>query len=55
MRKLRGSKTSFGRPVATHAALVAVAVAAGIVLVLVLPAMFLLFTVFDRPELEVIE
>jgi cytochrome d ubiquinol oxidase subunit II len=37
---------------ATHAALVAIAIAGGVVLLLVLPAMFLLFTVFARPDLE---
>ncbi len=34
---------------ATHPALIAIAVASGIVLLLVLPAMYLLFSVFARP------
>lgn len=40
---------------ATHPALIAIAVAGGIVLLLVLPAMYLLFSVFSRPPLEVSE
>jgi hypothetical protein len=40
---------------ATRAALVAIATAGGAVLLLVLPAMYLQFAVFARPELEVTE
>ncbi len=53
--RLVGSHLTLHTAAATHAALVAVALSAGFVLVLVLPAMFLLFTVFDRPVLEVTE
>jgi cytochrome bd ubiquinol oxidase subunit II len=40
---------------ATHAALVSIAVAGAVVLLLVIPAMYMLFAVFARPELEVTE
>jgi cytochrome d ubiquinol oxidase subunit II len=49
---LIGTGLTIHTAAATHAALVSIAVAAGIVLVLVLPAMVLLFTVFAHPDLE---
>lgn len=52
---LIGTRLTIHTAAATHAGLVAIAIAAGIVLVLVLPAMFLLFTVFARPDLELHE
>jgi cytochrome d ubiquinol oxidase subunit II len=50
---LIGSRLTIHNAAATHAALGAVAIASGVVLLLVLPAMFLLFAVFSRPEIEV--
>jgi len=52
---LVGPRLTLDNTAATHAALAAVAVAAGAVLLLVLPAMYLLFAVSARPELEVSE
>jgi cytochrome bd ubiquinol oxidase subunit II len=52
---LIGTRLTIHTAAATHPALVAIAIASAIVLVLVLPAMFLLFTVFARPELELHE
>jgi cytochrome d ubiquinol oxidase subunit II len=49
---LIGARLTIHTAAATHPALVAIAVAAGTVLLLVLPAMYLLFTVFARPDLE---
>ena len=53
--RLIGPKLTIHTAAATHAALLAIAIAAGIVLLLVLPAMYLLFTVFARPVLEAAE
>ncbi len=53
--RLVGPHLTLHTAATTHAALVAVALSAGLVLVLVLPAMFLLFTIFDRPVLEASE
>jgi cytochrome bd ubiquinol oxidase subunit II len=52
---LIGTRLTIHTAAATHAALVSIAIAAGGVLLLVLPAMYLLFAVFARPELEVTE
>ncbi len=52
---LIGARLTVHSAAATHAALSAIAIASGGVLVLVLPAMFLLFAVFARPEIEVIQ
>lgn len=52
---LIGTRLTIHTAAATHPALVAIAIASGIVLVLVLPATFLLFTVFARPDLELNE
>ena len=52
---LIGSRLTIHSAAATHAALGAIAIAGGAILLLVLPAMYLLFAVFARPELEVIE
>jgi cytochrome bd ubiquinol oxidase subunit II len=52
---LIGARLTVHSAAATHAALGAIAIAAGAVLLLVLPAMYLLFAVFARPELEVTE
>jgi cytochrome d ubiquinol oxidase subunit II len=52
---LVGTRLTIHTAAATHAALVSIAIAGGLVLVLVLPAMYLLFAVFARPELEVTE
>ena len=52
---LVGTRLTIHTAAATHAALVSIAVAGGLVLMLVLPAMYLLFAVFARPELEVTE
>jgi cytochrome bd ubiquinol oxidase subunit II len=52
---LIGSRLTIHTAAATHAALVSIAIAGGIVLLLVLPATYLLFAVFARPELEVTE
>ena len=50
---LIGHRLTIHSTAATHAALGAIAIAAGAVLLLVLPAMYLLFAVFARPELEI--
>ena len=52
---LIGSRLTIHTAAATHAALMSIAIAGGLVLLLVLPAMYLLFAVFARPELEVTE
>lgn len=52
---LIGPRLTIHSAAATHSALGAIAVAGGVVLLLVLPAMYLLFAVFARTELEVIE
>jgi cytochrome d ubiquinol oxidase subunit II len=52
---LIGPRLTIHSAAATHAALGAIAIAGGVVLLLVLPAMSLLFAVFARPELEVTE
>ena len=52
---LIGPRLTIDSAAATHAALGATAIAGGLVLLLVLPAMYLLFAVFARPELEVTE
>jgi cytochrome bd ubiquinol oxidase subunit II len=52
---LIGARLTIHTAAATHAALVSIAAASGFVLLLVLPAMYLLFAVFARPELEVSE
>jgi cytochrome bd ubiquinol oxidase subunit II len=52
---LIGARLTIRTAAATHAALVSIAIAAGVVLLLVLPAMYLLFSVFARPALEVTE
>ena len=52
---LIGRRLTIHSAAATHTALGAIAIAGGAVLLLVLPAMYLLFAVFARPELEVIE
>jgi cytochrome d ubiquinol oxidase subunit II len=52
---LIGAHRTIHSAAASHAALSAIAIAGGVVLLLVLPAMYLLFAVFARPELEVIE
>ena len=53
--RLVGPRLTLDSAAATHAALVAVAVSVGAVLVIVVPAMFLLFSLFSRPVLEVFE
>jgi len=53
--RLIGPRLTIHTSAATHAALGAVAIASGVVLLLVLPAMYLLFALFARPELEVAE
>jgi cytochrome bd ubiquinol oxidase subunit II len=50
-----GPRLTIHTAAATHPALAAIAVSAGIVLILVLPAMYLLFSIFARPVLEVAE
>jgi cytochrome bd-type quinol oxidase subunit 2 len=50
---LIGARLTIHTAAATHAGLSAVAIASGVVLLLVLPAMCLLFAVFARPEIEV--
>lgn len=50
---LIGGRLTIHSAAATHAALGAIAIAGGVVLLLVLPAMYLLFAVSARPELEV--
>jgi cytochrome d ubiquinol oxidase subunit II len=52
---LIGTRLTIHTAAATHAALVSIAISGGVVLLLVLPAMYLLFSVFARPELEVTE
>ena len=52
---LIGPRLTIHSAAATHAALGAIAIAGGVVLFLVVPAMYLLFAVFARPELEVTE
>jgi cytochrome d ubiquinol oxidase subunit II len=53
--QLIGPRLTIHSAAATPAALGAIAIAGGVVLLLVLPAMYLLFAVFARPELEVTE
>jgi cytochrome d ubiquinol oxidase subunit II len=53
--RLVGPRLTLHTAAATHTALVAVAVAVGAVLVAVIPAMFLLFALFNRPATEVLE
>ncbi len=53
--RLVGPRLTLHTAAATHTALVAVAVAVGAVLVAVVPAMFLLFSLFNRSVVEVIE
>jgi cytochrome bd ubiquinol oxidase subunit II len=53
--RLIGPGLTIHTAAATHPALAAIAIAAGIVLLLVIPAMYLLFSVFARPVLEVVE
>ena len=53
--RLIGPRLTIHSAAATPAALDAIAISAGVVLLLVLPAMYLLFVVFARPELEVPE
>ena len=50
---LIGHRLTIHSAAAPHAALAAIAIAGGVVLLLVLPAIYLLFAVFARPELEV--
>jgi cytochrome d ubiquinol oxidase subunit II len=50
-----GARLTIHSAAATHAALAAIAIAGGLVLVLVLPATYLLFSIFARPVLEVVE
>jgi hypothetical protein len=52
---LIGTRLTFAAAAATHPALVAITIASGAVLVLVLPAMRLLFTTLARPVLEATE
>jgi len=52
---LIGARLSIHTAAATHPALLAIAISIGIVLLLVLPATYLLFSLFGRPVLEVIE
>ena len=52
---LIGARLTIHTAAATHAALAAIAVAGGVVLLLVLPAIYLLFSIFARPVLEVVE
>jgi cytochrome d ubiquinol oxidase subunit II len=51
--RLVGPRLTIHTAAATHAALAAIAIACGVVLLLVLPAIYLLFTVFARPVPEV--
>jgi cytochrome d ubiquinol oxidase subunit II len=53
--RLVGPRLTVHTAAATHPALVAVAVAIAAVLVAVIPAMFLLFALFNRPATEVLE
>jgi cytochrome bd ubiquinol oxidase subunit II len=52
---LIGERVTIHTAAATHAALAAIAISGGIVLLLVIPAMYLLFSIFARPGLEVVE
>jgi cytochrome d ubiquinol oxidase subunit II len=52
---LIGPRLTIHSAAATHSALAAIAIASGAVLLFVLPAMYLLFAVFARPELKVTE
>jgi cytochrome bd ubiquinol oxidase subunit II len=52
---LIGTRLTIHSAAATHAALTAIAIAGGIVLLAVLPALYLLFGLFARPLAEVIE
>jgi cytochrome d ubiquinol oxidase subunit II len=52
---LVGARATIHTAAATHAALAAIAISAGMVLLLVIPAMYLLFSIFARPVLEVAE
>jgi cytochrome d ubiquinol oxidase subunit II len=53
--RLIGARLTIRASAATHAALAAVAVSTGVVLLLALPAMYLLFALFAAPEPEVTE
>jgi cytochrome d ubiquinol oxidase subunit II len=53
--RLVGIRLTIHTTAATHPALIAIAIAIAIVLLLVLPATYLLFALFGRPVLEVIE
>ncbi len=53
--RLIGSRLTIHTSAAAHTALAAVAISSGVVLLLVIPAMYLLFTLFARPDLEVTE
>jgi cytochrome bd ubiquinol oxidase subunit II len=50
-----GARLTIHTAAATHAGLAAIAIASAVVFVLVLPAMYLLFSIFARPVLEVVE
>jgi cytochrome d ubiquinol oxidase subunit II len=52
---LIGTRLTVHSAAATRPALTAIAVSGAVVLLLVLPAMYLLFTVFAKPELEITE
>jgi cytochrome bd ubiquinol oxidase subunit II len=52
---LIGPRLTFHTAAASHAALAAIAIAGAVVLLLVVPAMCLLFTVFSRPLPEVVK
>jgi len=53
--RLIGPRLTIHGSAAPHTALAAIAISSGVVLLLVLPAMYLLFALFARPELEVTE
>jgi cytochrome bd ubiquinol oxidase subunit II len=53
--RLIGPRLTIHTAAATHPALIAIAISIAIVLLLVLPATYLLFALFGRPVLEVIE
>jgi cytochrome bd-type quinol oxidase subunit 2 len=53
--RLVGTRLTIHTAAATHPALIAIAISIAIVLLLVLPATYLLFALFGRPVLEVIE
>jgi cytochrome bd ubiquinol oxidase subunit II len=53
--RLVGTRLTIHTTAATHPALIAIAIAIATVLLLVLPATYLLFVLFGRPVLEVIE